>query len=67
MELLLNLSTLEQKFSGDTSPNIGINFGSYFRIYNFYPFVPNIDLRLLLGNFYDNGRTFQEKKTFYKY
>lgn len=53
---------LEQQFSGDTSPNIGVNFGSYIKIYNFYPLVPTIDLRLLFGNFYDNGRTYQEKK-----
>jgi len=53
---------LEQQFPGDTSPNIGINFGTYIKLYNFYPLVPTFDLRLLFGNFYDNGRTFQEKK-----
>jgi len=60
--IIAQFVNLEQQFSGDTSPNIGVNFGSYFKTYNFYPFVPNIDLRLLLGNFYDNGRSFQEKK-----
>jgi len=51
--------SLNTPISGDSNSNIGINLGSYLKTYNLYPFVPFADLQLILGNLYDNGKTYQ--------
>jgi hypothetical protein len=52
---------LDNNIPGDTSSNIGINLGTYAKAYHLYPFVPSISGKIILGNLYDNGKTFQDK------
>jgi hypothetical protein len=52
---------LDNNLPGDTSSNIGVNLGSYIKTYLLYPFVPSISGKVILGNLYDNGKTYQEK------
>lgn len=46
--------------AGDSNSNLGLNLGAYSKLYYFYPFVPYIDGKILIGNMYDNGKTLQE-------
>lgn len=52
--------SLDTNLGGDTNSNIGINAGMYIKDYHLYPFVPYINGKILLGNMYDNGKTYQQ-------
>lgn len=52
---------LDNNLPGDTSSNIGVNLGTYFKSYHLYPFVPSVSGKMIIGNLYDNGKTLQER------
>lgn len=49
----------DNNISGDSNSNLGLNLGGYSKVYQFYPFVPYVNGKILFGNMYDNGKTRQ--------
>ena len=54
--------SFDKAVSGDTNSNIGLSAGGYAKTSYFYPFVPYINGKIILGNLYDNGKTIQDNK-----
>lgn len=51
----------DNNIPGDSNSNLGLNLGGYSKVYQFYPFVPYLNGKILFGNMYDNGKTYQTK------
>lgn len=52
---------MDTTMSGDTNSNIGVNLGLYIKTFYLYPFVPSVSGKIILGNLYDNGKTYQDR------